>query len=661
MKIYTDKGQYDLPTGFALEIEKKNPFFNSIGEKSLPITLPPTSNNKKLIGHGNINGREKPAYKFTVTIEDGINIYSAKQVVHSISKTGINCTFYLGLSKFWDTVNNSKVRELLDEKNYMSSNLYNDLIRAMDWGTDYDFVVFPVAVKFSSDTYFIVNEVELIEGVLQFVGKNERFVKDGDIKTKCPPGYGIAPFLKANRILRILIEQMGYKLRPSFLDQEPFSQMVFINNVADAVTAGKIRYSQLVADITVQEFLNIFRKRFNVEFIPHDADREIEIKHFDEACNSNIKDLSLYIDGDMAFDYKESFSRILISIKKDSETKAESDTLQEVIDKYETITTINENQWNNAELLKRFGCVYRVAEDKIYAIEMGENEIRTTEISSLYFNWDTKETDLKEEKIELIDEAVNMVQVNNLIMPLAGAAVHLNTKIKDQESSTSKIEYPVKLAFSKKYIRDSVLYSYGSTSEYNHRGEKDINYSLHIIGEDGIYNKFYKNKDAILRNSNYILTTNLLLPEAIKNNFIGCEKIIINNQAFVPDVLAYTLGVKKVQECKFRSTRLFEPIVEFEQIIINDITEQRIYYWKQMTNMDELLPDPPSWDSDWAIELIESPQSPETLIPTPEQYEAGGKYFIHQIQGKLLLYVQGNTDGNYTLVNVTFWYEAAYK
>ncbi len=242
MRIYNNNGEYDLPAGFALEIEKKNPFFNSIGEKSLPITLPLTCNNKKLIGYANILGKNKPAYKFNVTIEDGVNIYQAKQVIHSISSAGISCTFYLGISRFWNLANVSKIRDLLGDKIYVSSDLQGDLIRSMDFAADFDFVVFPAAVKLSGDTIFILNETEIIDGALKLIGRNARVITEGELKTSCPAGYGISAFAKANRFLKIIINKLGYSLEPSFLDTAPFNQMVFLNNVADLITINKIKW-----------------------------------------------------------------------------------------------------------------------------------------------------------------------------------------------------------------------------------------------------------------------------------------------------------------------------------------------------------------------------------------------------------------------------------
>lgn len=648
MRIYTDNGEYDLPAGFALEIEKKNPFFNKVGEKSLPVTLPFTSNNKRIIGFNAVNRTSKPIYKLDAIIEDGVNTIRAKQIIHGVSKQGISTTFYLGLGRFWEKINNLKVRELLRNKIFRSSNIFKDIIRSMDWSSSYDFVAFPVAVKLSSSSnYFVLNSLEEIEGELHLVGEKERTITEGDISTKCPRGYGITVFLKVEKALTVVVGELGYTLSAELLSVEPFAnQLVFLNNVADSVTVSEIRYLQLLPDITVQEFLDIFRKRFNCEFYVDEQKKEVKLIHFDNSFSpEKINDLSNYIDGEPTLNYKEEFSRIILKIKRTAdESKTETETIEEFLKKYESITKVNEGKWNITNEIAHLPCVVRTAEARMYAIRQYPNSFAYERIpvGSLNFDYDSG-GDLKGEEITLADEAVGIVFSGEL-MPYAGEAIHLNTAIKDKEN-LSKTSFPIQLCFAKKYTKWDNIRSYGSVSEYDRDGYKDLDYSLFLWGETGFFYHFYRKRDAMLRHSNYMFMTKLLLPEFLKNTLKEWDKVAINNQMFVPDKLVYTLGINKPQENQFRTIRLYEPYdLEIEQkpIVLADLTVIYTYYWIRNTNMDSLIP-PSSGYTDYSITYTVEIEYPKDN-PTEEQFMAGGNYLLQTIPGKLITYYMGNKE-----------------
>ena len=61
MRIYCERGDFDLPDGLTLEISKYNPFVSDAGEQSYPITLKATPNNKFLTNYSSrLDKRTQP-------------------------------------------------------------------------------------------------------------------------------------------------------------------------------------------------------------------------------------------------------------------------------------------------------------------------------------------------------------------------------------------------------------------------------------------------------------------------------------------------------------------------------------------------------------------------------------------------------------------------
>lgn len=667
MKIFVGTDQYDLPSSFALEMERTNPFFNTIGEKSLAVTLPLTANNKRIIGYHTLSDRAKPKIILAARIEDGTNIFTARQVIHSISSAGISTTFYIGVGCFWSKVNGLNIRDLLSESNYASSSLLQDLMRARDWEAAYDFVVFPVAFKLSGEDYFIANGVTTANGVMTFDNASARQITDGDNKINVPDRYGLMTFLKAHKALSLVFAKLGYTLNSSFLSATPFNQMVFLNTVVDIACDSDLKYSQMLPDLTVQKFLDVFRKRFNIEFIPDETHKTVTVVNFDDALLSAATDLSSYLDEEATFSFKESFGRIILKQNSNTdESKTEVTTFPKCVAKYPDLAAVNEDQFSYEQYISTHKCVFRTADNSFYTIEYDSsgNNLVKTKAGAANFNIDTEESDIKGESIELEDEAVAIIAAQGSggmgLMPFVGEAAHYNTTIKDS-TDEDKTGVPVMLCFAKKLISNSFTWSYGSVNEYDNSGTKDINYSLNLWGECGVFNRFYQKRDAILRHSNYTLSVKTLLPEGLKASLSEVNKVIINNQEMLPDSVAYTIGVRISKECKFRTARLYEPVTDNHSESVPDVSGEVIYKWVYHDNIDELMG---SADPAYHSIAYTHPTDP-TEMPTEEQYQAcinsGVIYYETNVAGNMYDYdAQGNLEGSSNL-SVRVWWTVAIR
>lgn len=672
MKIFVENRQYDLPVNFTLEMERQNPFFNSIGEKSLPVTLPLTPNNKQIIGHCGLNNKDKIPTTLQATIIDGTNVIYSKQIVHSISSDGISTTFYFGVGCFWSKVNSLKVRDVVKDVVYKSTtSLLTDMMKARDWAAEYDFVVLPAAFKLSGDAYFVMNGTTINAGTMTFDNAAARQITDGEDPIDVPAMYGMTAFLKCSRALEILFKKLGYSLKESFLSQNPWNQLVLLNNTVDACCSGYLKYAQLYPDITVQDFLNIFRKRFNIEFIPDEAAKIMSIVPFDSTLVADYKDISNNIDGELTFTFQETFGRITIKTSSDQdEGKTDTTTIEKFIKKYNNVVIVNDAQFNagavNGKSLKDYAAVLRASNNRIYQFSETNNVLSSKDIGTASFNYDKEDTDvnMKAEAVELVDSVCPMILVNGSsggmgIMPFVGEAAHLNTAIKDttEDEDTKSVTM---LCFAKKLTIDSQLWSYGSVNEYDNNGNKDLDYSLNLWGSTGIFQKFYAKKDAILRHSNYVVSGKFLLPEAVKYSLTETGRVMFLNQFYIPDSIAYTIGKNISKECKFRSIRLFEPYnlsVEQETVDIPNVTSDTVYKW---VYHDDAADQEATHGGDCSIVVTSKPE-PDTLTPTAEQYTeslAGTKFFQASTDGTLYEYDSQGNLVNQSFIMVNIWFTA---
>lgn len=84
-------------------------------------------------------------------------------------------------------------------------------------------------------------------------------------------------------------------------------------------------------------------------------------------------------------------------------------------------------------------------------------------------------------------------------------------------------------------------------------------YSLTFNGENGIFEKFYRRYDDILRNSFHIIRARLLLEDRTKMEMSAIAPVVIQGMRALPDVIRYTIGSEKsISECTFRTIRLYE-------------------------------------------------------------------------------------------------------
>lgn len=286
LEIRINNEPLDLPVGFSVELEDTNPIFNERGSQSVPATVPASKINERLLAFPSRidTGVDPNNPELIAVVSDGAYIRRGLVNVTSAGKTeGI--TFNVGFDN--STAYNRWSEKKLSELSTLPTIEGNDVgfENGVSGIIDYlsslyarpepdrdPLAVFPLAVgnesvQVDSTTYIyweVLNAPTSTGGLR--TPTNVKRVIDGEVTdVKVPEGYCITPFLRVWRLLELIFADLGVTIENNDFRTDPeFARLVVLNNAADAVCIGAIRYSDLVPDCTVSEFLNALWVRFGL-------------------------------------------------------------------------------------------------------------------------------------------------------------------------------------------------------------------------------------------------------------------------------------------------------------------------------------------------------------------------------------------------------------
>lgn len=297
MHIYIDNGtssmpELDLPFDFWPELSRTNPFLTEEGSQSIPLTLPASEHNMKLINFSyRGTSTKRPLSTTDAILSEGTNWIRGTLYINQINKEeGIECTFYTNEGQLYEKIKDYKIRELdwpiingsgnsNEEKARDLMKTFLNVIQKESSGTK-EYMIgniwtednFIKNKNITFKNYLLLNELKFENDTLSFYAQNEQkyYTEAGENATEitAPVGFGITPFLKIGYVLRHIFQYFGYTLNPNAFDTNAdLYRLVILNNVVDAIVDGNIHFKQLVPDITVEDFINAVRRKFCCEFI----------------------------------------------------------------------------------------------------------------------------------------------------------------------------------------------------------------------------------------------------------------------------------------------------------------------------------------------------------------------------------------------------------
>lgn len=631
MKITNlDKGKtYQLGEGAKLEVERTNPFFNDYGETTTPLDIPASDYNRMILGYPDTFGLREKMVAANVSIEDGEYFAQCRQIVLSAQHKGnISSSFYINDGSFYSKIQNVKLKSIFKDEMIPGCSTIDECIsfcRSLIGGKNENYDIFPVLLTDDSgkDTgydYKILNgwgnqqklpdakywrfkntggyEYVAAPDAYDFVtcaGKSNRFQGEfnrteyvNEIPVSLTRGYYISPFIRTNYVLKRVFKYFGYDLQENFFTRtEPFTKMVLVNNVIDVMVNGHIRIEDLLPDVSVSDFLSVFRKKFLCEFVSDEGTHQASIIFLKDAVESApAADLTRQMTEEPTLSYKTAsdYKRVVLRAKHQADSDAE-DSYDDQKDMLAKNT--------GAYFDKVDGCFYKDGYSGNYHVK--------SKIGEGSQSYDTGEEDTDTQDIEIPemipetrtlkyrqsadDDTISREMGRFLYI---GSYATLNSSMKvatedNSESSEEAVTTPVMLAFpyvSTDGMPCGTVTAYDIHYEYDNRFgppshaseeslcRKIFDYALVYNGDDGIFEKFYRQYDLLLRNSLQELKVKLLLTQSQKQNLPSYAKVVIRGVSFFFNKLKFTLGGKsEPTESELRTIALTTPIHEASRMV----------------------------------------------------------------------------------------------
>ena len=130
-----------------------------------------------------------------------------------------------------------------------------------------DLAVFPILVGKTDnpDCYEILNRPGK-DGLAVY--RSAKRTIDGNVTdVRVPSDYGITPFVRVWRVIELIFDDIGYRIESNPFDLDAdLSRLVVLNNVADACCTGWLHYRDLLPTVTVESFLNALYVRFGLVY-----------------------------------------------------------------------------------------------------------------------------------------------------------------------------------------------------------------------------------------------------------------------------------------------------------------------------------------------------------------------------------------------------------
>jgi hypothetical protein len=691
-----------LPLDFEIELEEVNPFFSEVGSQSLPITLPYTPHNLEVLGHP-----ERIAHTFKLDTEHeavlrhGVLQKVGRLVIFSASKeSGIETNFYLNDGEFYTIIKDVHMNQLNFAGNPFDPYAGTAAEKAKQWIqhfekvqrgiTTADYAIFPVCTNIDTTekdeqwrAHELLNEPNPNTRAIPrpLLGYEERTVND----VQFPIGYGITPFLKFNYVLQSLFAHFKYTLLPSLFNTDPdLSKMVLLNNTADAVCSGKLDYRQLVPSCSVTSFINTIRNKFCCDFIPDSRTKTISVKFLQTLSNTlPDMDISPFIVDEPIITHDDFKQLRLIGGTGLEFAQPATETFEDLIHENIYVSSAKEGEFVGYNKFIN-EVILRLSTGQFYKQIASNNSISLVRIGSSYFNYDKKTENLKYDEREAEDEQPPMLdfhisfydnehtEYERLWCPFIGERRHLNTGIKKDGTIAEEKVDENKIIFSFNIgIQTYNNLAMGTQFCYNALGNKWGNLSLQYAGMDGLFVRFWKYYDALLRHAFRKVTCKLNIPvnEFLKFN-IHTPKLL-NGVIVLPANIRYKIGKKGIiiDEAEFYTLRLLQPYnLDVEQEIPGFNTSE--YYWVRFNNVNSIMDAKYSYIGGgfYFHEITSSPPDPRTYPPpTAAEMTAGGKYHIRQYT--MDIYWQDSPFGNNPLPdpikkateNYTAWLEPRKK
>ena len=596
LTIKTQKGIYDVPTDFQMEVEITSPIYTDKGSQTLASTLPATKRNLYLADYiHRVDIVNAPGKDVMAIIADGIYRRAGKQNITSASReSGIVANFGFDESLMYEAWNNVSLKKLPNLPVYKPDGgitvLMAHLSNVMRYKESADYYVFPIQVKneSSGDVVYpeFVNPIERVENGNYDLKKNartEKIVISGTlVDVKLPAGYGLSPFIKVSKILELIFSAYGFKLvENTFATHYQLKKMVVLNNVADAIVQGQIEYKNMMPDCSVNDFLDALYCRTGAKVFVDGNTKTAKVILIKDAISANpFANWTLLKSSDLVPSYGAAKQLKLSAGTSFEGADVESDSFEEFLEQYNGIITEVKGASPGYIPDDTYIC-YQASTGRFYKRNVITKNVSL--VSSDFFPWNKKTVNVESEEVTGADECLPMAFTSSLLVPqyLAGT-VNLNTTLRGAKVEEQKEDTPLCFCFAMGLATDekgtSSGYYFGSSlcrdpsgNYFRDSSGNTYTYSLVFRGEDGAFNRFFKEWEAILRHSNHTLTGKFNIDRINLTKIDVGRPLLISGQRLMVESVKHSMPyrINKPATVKLRTIKLLKPYdLESEQGIV---------------------------------------------------------------------------------------------
>lgn len=600
IRDHTTGDSYQLNPDSTLQIERTNPFFNDYGEQSLPLDLPDTPLNRRLTGHpGELANSSRPESGREVDIEDGAyHVRAHRQVLSARSGGSISTSFLLEQSNLYAKIGGRRLIDVFGTEviDGTAGKTIAQIIEFLDGLKDHQdphYDIFPVALTATDEAersfgYKLLNaygrkwiqdrepgKVEFWPGPdntssPMFWLNGSEWPADGyynDTTLNPQQGYYMSPFIRAIYVLERVMESLGYTLDYPGKDgvgtPDPvMTRMVFVNNTIDAcVTGAGILISDLVPDSTCSELLDMFRYKFNQEFIVDDVNSIVTMLPFGTMLDSEPVDLTPYLVGRPQIEYPESHRRIVLTpaATQSGDTAPE---IRSMLEKYPAaVFEPVRGGWTVTGHRGLTSVTELVIDGNAgYSIDDRNNRLESDE---------HKSPDRVPSFVALMNYSVrnpSPVELSYWCFPCIGEerALHSRLSGTTADNSPALEERPALGMMLLLPYTDYGNYPRGTLADYDYysyyrQGNKrsaGIGGSLCYHGADGLFERYWRRRDNLTRNALNKVQASMLLPAGLKMSLSPMSRVLLHGSAHLIDTLALSLGTESPIESTLLSTTL---------------------------------------------------------------------------------------------------------
>lgn len=586
LTIKTQKGIYDVPTDFQMEVEITSPIYTDKGSQTLASTLPATKRNLYLTDYiHRVDIVNAPGKDVMAIIADGIYRRTGKQNITSASReSGIVANFGFDESLMYEAWNNVSLKKLPNLPVYKPDGgitaLMDHLSNVMQYKESADYYVFPIQVKNESldDVVYpeFVNPIEKVNHNVYVLKKNARtekvVISGALVDVKLPSGYGISPFIKVSKILELIFSAYGFKLVENPFDTHyQLKKMVVLNNVADAIVQGQIEYKNMMPDCSVNDFLDALYCRTGAKVFVDGNTRTAKVVLVKDAISATpFSNWTLLKSSDLVPSYGAAKQLKLSAGTSFEGANVECDSFEEFLEQYNGIITEVKGASPGYIPDDTYIC-YQASTGRFYKRNVVTKNVSM--VSSDFFPWNKKTANVESEEVTGADECLPMAFTNSLLVPqyLAGT-VNLNTTLRGAKVEEQKEDTPLCFCFAMGLATDekgnSSGYYFGSSlcrdpagNYFRDSSGNTYTYSLLFRGEDGAFNRFFKEWDAILRHSNHALEGKFNIDRINLTKIDVGRPLLISGQRLMIESVKHAMPyrISKPATVKLRTTKLLKP------------------------------------------------------------------------------------------------------